>query len=177
MTASKNTAVLHVAHILNVCVGLMFSVTSPFTPWELTTWEATWSTYQWVTQLAGWPEKLHVAALCNQWQPGEAFGTAWDSWSGTRQRVTELRSQAPQESKRLAREKHTHTVLTATEAEMQLSALAHCLNFLDYLWEEKENTSEREYMDLSFMSCMKAWLFGNAGVSHCTLPGLCPNIG
>lgn len=61
----------------------MFSITSPFTPWEFSTWEAPWSAYQWVTQLAGWPEKLHVAAWCSQWQ-GEAL--AWDSWSGTRQR-------------------------------------------------------------------------------------------
>lgn len=49
---------------------------------------------------------------------GEAL--AWDSWSGSQQRVTELRSQAPQESKRLAGEERTRTVLAATEANAAL---------------------------------------------------------
>lgn len=139
MAASKNTHVLHVTHILNVCVGLMFSI-SPFTPWEFSTWEATWSAYQWVTQLAGWPERLHVAALCNQWSRGEAL--AWDSWSGSQQRVTELRSQAPQESKRLAGEERTRTVLAATEANAALpvSTLLKLAGLSlrgkrEYLWE------------------------------------------
>lgn len=103
------------------------------------------------------------------WQQG-AVSDKGKPWLGTADlgpgRETELRSQAPQEPKRLAGEKQMLTVLTATEADMQLSALAHGLNLLDYLWEEKENTSEREYVDLLFMSYMKAWLFENAGVSH-----------
>lgn len=68
----------------------MFSITSPFTPWESFTWEATWSAYQWVTQLAGWPERLHVAALCHQWEPRGSLGLGQLIWVPAESDGTEI---------------------------------------------------------------------------------------
>lgn len=90
MIASKNSHVLHVTHALNVYVGLMFSITSFFTPWEFSTREATWSVYQWATRLAGWPEKLHVAALCNQWQPRGSLGLGQLIWDPAESEGTDI---------------------------------------------------------------------------------------
>lgn len=74
---------------------------------------------------------------------GEAL--AQDSWSGSHQGMTELRSRAPRDAKAGGRRVYTHHVHCHRNKHMVLTALACCLSFLGSLWEENESISGRGY--------------------------------
>lgn len=122
-------------------VGLVVSITSPFTPREFSTWEATWSAYQWVTQLAGWPEKLHVAALCNWWQLRGSLGLGQLIWDPAESDGTEITGSTGVKEvgprKAYAHSAHCHRgrhAALSVSTLLKLSALS-LRGKREYLWE------------------------------------------
>lgn len=143
---------------------MSFSITSPFTPWESSTWEATWSAYQQSDSASWLTRKGFMWRVCViSDSRGEAL--AQDSWSESQQRTTELRSWARQESKVGRRRAYTHGVpchRNKTHSSHSVSTLLKLSGLSlrgkrEYLWQD---------MDLSSMSYMKAWPFANTGVSQ-----------
>lgn len=156
-------------------VGLVVSITSPFTPREFSTWEATWSAYQWVTQLAGWPEKLHVAALCNWWQLRGSLGLGQLIWDPAESDGTEITGSTGVKEvgprKAYAHSAHCHRgrhAALSVSTLLKLSALS-LRGKREYLWEGI----------YGFILCL-TWKFGclEMLVSHtCTLPDPCTSTG
>lgn len=120
---------------------------------------------EWLSELAGQKGFMWRVCVISD-SRGEAL--AQDSWSESQRRTTELRSWARQESKIGRRRVYTHGVPCHRNEHTALAALARCLNFLDYLWEEKENTSDRIWI---YHLCL-TWKLGclQTLVSHSCSP-------